>query len=305
MRFKSILIATDLSEHSVSLIRKITPAFYGAESVTLAACIDSRVFPREDVNPWPVFKDLKHSWISKAEASLESICKQISPKSTYELLVAQSSIAEEICSFAKKGNYDLLVIGSHGQGVLATLALGSTAQRIIQHAPCPVLILPNNIKNSERTFTLQNAHIIAATELAEDSFWFLDTLSSIVEEKDRLTLTTVLTQISFPIWPLGNEKPPASMAEYFEQRKPQAQKHLEQLSNMYLKEKSVHCEVLECPDNVAGILCEYAEKIKADCITIGSHGAGVLADLIIGSTVQNILRLSKCPVILFPISVAK
>jgi nucleotide-binding universal stress UspA family protein len=35
---------------------------------------------------------------------------------------------------------DLLVVGSRGQGALATLVLGSVSQHCAQHAPCPVVI---------------------------------------------------------------------------------------------------------------------------------------------------------------------
>lgn len=305
MKFQKILISTDLSEHSLSLVNRLLPSLVGVPEVTLTTCVESQVFPIEDVHPWQIFGALKESWILKSKAALDKICAQISPQSTHQTLIASASVADEICNFAKRGNYDLLIIGSHGAGVLTTLALGSTANRIIQNSPCPVMVLPNRILDTERPLDLKNAHVLTAAELSKDSLILFDAVASVLENDDRTTLITVLTQMSFPTWPLGDEKPPTSLAEYFAQRKPQAQKHLEKLANMYFEGKRVDCNVLESSQSVAEMLCNYAHSVGANCIAIGSRGAGILDDLIIGSTVQNILRLSSLPVFLFPLRTTK
>jgi universal stress protein A len=49
------------------------------------------------------------------------------------------SAAEGIVDTAKSEGYDLIVMGTHGRTGLGHLLLGSVAQRVLQHAPCPVL----------------------------------------------------------------------------------------------------------------------------------------------------------------------
>ena len=50
---------------------------------------------------------------------------------------------EGIIEAAKSMGADLIVIGSHGAGALATALIGSVASRVIRHAPCPVLVIPH------------------------------------------------------------------------------------------------------------------------------------------------------------------
>jgi len=49
--------------------------------------------------------------------------------------------AETIIKVAKIRKNDLIVMGSRGLGRLAGLVLGSTSQKVVSHAPCPVLIV--------------------------------------------------------------------------------------------------------------------------------------------------------------------
>jgi universal stress protein A len=48
---------------------------------------------------------------------------------------------DEIVLMANHFNVDLIIIGSHGRGAISRLLLGSTAERVVEHAPCPVLVV--------------------------------------------------------------------------------------------------------------------------------------------------------------------
>ncbi len=49
--------------------------------------------------------------------------------------------AEEICSEAREGNYDLIVMGSRGLGEIKGFIMGSVSNRVVRHASTPVLIV--------------------------------------------------------------------------------------------------------------------------------------------------------------------
>ncbi|TMH64089.1 MAG: universal stress protein [Betaproteobacteria bacterium] len=48
--------------------------------------------------------------------------------------------ASEILSVAKEWRADLIVVGTHGQGGVARLLVGSVAEAVLRHAICPVLV---------------------------------------------------------------------------------------------------------------------------------------------------------------------
>ena len=53
----------------------------------------------------------------------------------------EGSDAEAIIKVAVTCKSDVIVMGSRGRGTLAGLLLGSTSQKVVAHAPCPVLIV--------------------------------------------------------------------------------------------------------------------------------------------------------------------
>ncbi len=50
---------------------------------------------------------------------------------------------EFIVQEAKDRDIDLIVMGTHGRSGFKRVLLGSVAQNVIGHAPCPVLVVPN------------------------------------------------------------------------------------------------------------------------------------------------------------------
>jgi universal stress protein A len=47
-----------------------------------------------------------------------------------------------IVKYARREDIDLIVMGTHGRGRIAHLLIGSVAENVVRHAPCPVLTIP-------------------------------------------------------------------------------------------------------------------------------------------------------------------
>jgi len=55
----------------------------------------------------------------------------------------------EILRFAEKQEVDLLVMGTHGRTALMRVLIGSVAEKVVRHAPCPVLtVRPEKVQEA-------------------------------------------------------------------------------------------------------------------------------------------------------------
>jgi nucleotide-binding universal stress UspA family protein len=79
------------------------------------------------------------------DAVRERLLKIVTPQEQAELkpefAVRPGSPSGEIVLFAKENDIDLIVMGTHGRGVVGHAVLGSVAEKVVRTAPCPVLTL--------------------------------------------------------------------------------------------------------------------------------------------------------------------
>lgn len=85
---------------------------------------------------------LNAKYHEQAAKQLSEWRKEIAPRATVKATVRGGTAAhQEIITAAHECNCDLIVIGSHGRTGLARILTGSTAERVVRHAPCPVLVV--------------------------------------------------------------------------------------------------------------------------------------------------------------------
>ena len=56
-------------------------------------------------------------------------------------VIENGSVADQIARYAKRQKADLILMGTHGHGILARALLGSVAERVMSRAPCPVMVV--------------------------------------------------------------------------------------------------------------------------------------------------------------------
>jgi nucleotide-binding universal stress UspA family protein len=100
------------------------------------------------VTPSPGGADLHTAWVSFSEAQarayLEAIAVGLAQRGLrVETVVVpqQDSVAQTVIDESETLHADLIVLATHGRTGLARLVLGSVAEEIVRHAPCPVLLV--------------------------------------------------------------------------------------------------------------------------------------------------------------------
>jgi nucleotide-binding universal stress UspA family protein len=58
-----------------------------------------------------------------------------------DFVAKQGPAGDTIATMADKGKFDLLVLGSHGHGVLGNLVMGSVATKVVASCGVPVLLI--------------------------------------------------------------------------------------------------------------------------------------------------------------------
>lgn len=91
----------------------------------------------------PDIGDFENHARERAEAALKERAETLKlPADQVRVQVLEGGMLETLVACAKENEADLLVLGSHGHGVVARVLLGSTAQRVINQATVPTLIVP-------------------------------------------------------------------------------------------------------------------------------------------------------------------
>jgi nucleotide-binding universal stress UspA family protein len=83
-----------------------------------------------------MYRDLEKS----AQKELEKFaCEKMQDCKDVEYTVLRGIPHEGILKFAQEKNIDLIVIATHGRKGLDRFLFGSTAEKVVRYAPCPVL----------------------------------------------------------------------------------------------------------------------------------------------------------------------
>jgi nucleotide-binding universal stress UspA family protein len=138
---KKILVPTDFSEGACHALRYGTSFAreYGAE-LLIVHVVESVAAPyASDLFPVPmaeVFQELS----AYAQGELRKLAEQAKAKGVVaRTMVVHGKPSLEIMRVAREETIDMIVLGTHGKGVLDQALFGSTTERVVRKAPCPVL----------------------------------------------------------------------------------------------------------------------------------------------------------------------
>jgi nucleotide-binding universal stress UspA family protein len=87
----------------------------------------------------------------RIHGDLRAFIDSFLPGLAADVRVVEGHVADQVTQAAAELNADYIVVGTRGRGPLARLMLGDTTQSILQHAPCPVVVVPLHPPPEERS----------------------------------------------------------------------------------------------------------------------------------------------------------
>lgn len=142
-----VLVGIDGSDLSVEAARRAVRLFGDDAMTTLlwvvrppAMTAASGAGPGALMAPDPALvEEATDALEVEATRELEGIAGDL--RSAARTRVAVGEPGPELCAVAERDRFDVIVVGSHGRGLLKRALLGSVSHHVTHHAPCPVLVV--------------------------------------------------------------------------------------------------------------------------------------------------------------------
>jgi universal stress protein A len=141
-KLQKILVPVDFSDCSKKALQYAIPFAkqFGAELDLLHV-----------VEPYPAVPELgplQTETLQDTRGELQDLCRMIGKAVRSRTSVRTGAPHLEIVQAAAELGADLIILSTHGHKGLTRMFLGSTAEKVVRHAPCPVLI----VRQTEREF---------------------------------------------------------------------------------------------------------------------------------------------------------
>jgi len=187
---KRILYATDFSRSAGAAL---------PYALSLARKSGGKVVAVHVVSPSPLPPDFpSHTWkaivaqgIREAQVSVEKL-NPLFKDVAHQTRVCAGDVWSELSAIVRDESIDLIVLGTHGRTGLSKAVLGSVAEKIFRHAPCPVLTVGPNV-SGEPESVVDLHTILYPTDFSPESLAALPLAVSLAREhKSRLYLLHVI-----------------------------------------------------------------------------------------------------------------
>lgn len=210
--------------------------------------------------------------------------------------VATGIPSEEVLTVARTEGAELIVVGTRGKTGLEHILLGSTAERIIRRAPCPVLTVPMEKQRADGGSATENPstalkRILVPLDFSRCSFDALEYGVLVAQRSNAfMKLLHVLEPVSYG---LDFTLPHAAQHE---SSKTAVTERLSALASS-LTAAGLASDFLMRGGLPADSILDVARAQSVDVIVMGTHGRRGLSHVVFGSVAESVLRRSLCPVL--------
>ena len=145
---KKILVPIDFSDYSKNALKyavNIVETFKA--EMFLIYVVEPVIYPPDFSMGQIAIPSVNTEWDERAKEELKKLAESEIPKEIkVQTIVKTGKPFIEIIDTATEKDIDLIVIATHGHSGMEHILFGSTAEKVVRKAPCPVLTLREPVK---------------------------------------------------------------------------------------------------------------------------------------------------------------
>jgi len=297
LKVRKILVTTDLSNESIVGVRYAAAL---AEKIGAAVAL-LHVVELPPPPPMPGMRamtySLQDSKITKyARARLKTLAKRESSGDLNLTPILRSGNSSYgIITAARERAVDLIVIATHGYSGVNRFLLGSTTERVVRHAPCPVLTVPARTtrRRSGKRSQLDLKRILVPIDFSKTSKLALP-WAALVAAEHNAELVLLHVMETFPAdHLLGRKLLNETITPFIKER----ESDLGWMANSLSQSTGLKVSAVVRTGKPFKEICNAARKLGADLITLTTRGQTGLKRVWVGSTAERVVRHASCPVL--------
>ena len=266
---KAILVGTDFSEESLVALEIAVDIANKLECDIKVVWVQREKLLIDDAT--------QRVMVNLAESKLRDMCAEHQPKMKYGTIrweICKGKVAPVINREARHNNSPMVVIGANGASGFEKYWMGSTAVRIVQEAPVPVLTIRRGFdfhKPLERIVVPLRVNI---------------------NSRQQVSPAANMAKL------FGSEIHILGLYDDNEQQN-ELQIYIKQATDLLDREGVPHVTEIREYSNYSDTVLEYSEEIKADLIVINTEQDRIISQLFLGTNAQQIVHKSQLPVLCF------
>ena len=280
-----LLLATDGSLFSEGAIR---------EAIRLAKRCSSKLAAISVIETNPEYETIAPQLLEKAEKAARGHLESVKAQAKKEGVEITTSILEGEDSYnfisdeAVKNKTTMIIMGRRGKTGLKRLVIGSTTARVIGHAPCNVLVVPQAAQVEFKNILVATDGSRYAAAAASEAIG--------IAKKNKSKLIVLAVVPSESMQPMDIVHSQMSRDAIAEKELSVAENSAKAVKEAAQKE-GVAVEAFIMGGKPADAIVQTAKEKNVDVIMLGSHGKTGIDKLLMGSVAERVIVLSECAVL--------
>lgn len=246
--------------------------------------------------PATVTANSRHTFLTpderaQFETELKAFCAEAGEGAECDTKIVEGAVLPAIVAAARDLPADLIVLGTHGMTGFDKLLLGSVTDKVLRKAPCPVLTIPPSALVVSRDGRYRT--IVCALDFSPASRHALRYALSLAQETQAALL--LVHVVEWP-WSDGAAAEPEAAADFRRSREEEADRYMRGLLPASARDWC-RPEMVTSFGSAHEQIVRIASDRRADLIVLGVHGRSALNLAVFGSTANQVIRHSQCPVL--------